>query len=101
MSRELKCLKKETKDFQGVRILVSDLILPEGLQKPLPHYREILSKCEIEVADLIMKGLRNQQIADNTCKTVKAVKYHITNIYKKCEVHSRVEFIFKYLEKNN
>ena len=52
-----------------------------------------LSNREIEVADLVVLGLSNQEIADKLCVTPKTIKFHLTSIYKKVNLKSRAQFI--------
>lgn len=55
-----------------------------------------LSPGEMDVALLMLEGLRNKEIADKRFTTEKAVKYHITNIYKKARVTCRSQFLVTY-----
>lgn len=54
---------------------------------------------------LILEGKNSQQIADEMKISIKMVKQHITNIYKKCKVESRAQFIVQfyiaYIEKTH
>ena len=51
------------------------------------------SNREIDVAELVVQGLRNKEIGEKLFVTEKTVKYHTTNIYKKANVKSRTRFI--------
>ncbi|HKJ40097.1 MAG TPA: response regulator transcription factor [Anaerolineales bacterium] len=53
------------------------------------NYMEQLTSREIEVLKLLAEGCSNKQIADDLRITVRTVKFHTTNIYKKIEVSSR------------
>jgi DNA-binding CsgD family transcriptional regulator/signal transduction histidine kinase len=48
---------------------------------------------EREVLELMVTGLRNRDIADRLCITVRTVKFHVSNVLRKLEVHSRTEAI--------
>jgi DNA-binding CsgD family transcriptional regulator len=48
---------------------------------------------EREVLELMVTGLRNRDIADRLFITVRTVKFHVSNILHKLEVHSRTEAI--------
>lgn len=48
-----------------------------------------LSDREIEVLQLLADGLNNKKIADNLDITLRTVKFHTANIYKKIGVSSR------------
>ena len=49
-----------------------------------------LSERELEILDLIIKGLTNPQIAEKLVITTHTVKAHIASIYFKTNIHSRV-----------
>lgn len=51
---------------------------------------EVLSKKEKEVAALVAKGLKNVQIAQALNIKERTVKQHLSNIYKKLDIHDRV-----------
>jgi DNA-binding CsgD family transcriptional regulator len=55
----------------------------------------MLSNAERAVADYLKKGMANKEIADKLCVCEKTVKYHLTNIYAKSGVKSRMEFVMK------
>ncbi|MCW3013855.1 MAG: helix-turn-helix transcriptional regulator [Solirubrobacterales bacterium] len=48
---------------------------------------------EREVLELMVTGLRNQDIADRLFITVRTVKFHVSNVLHKLEVRSRTEAI--------
>ena len=50
-----------------------------------------LSKRELEVADLIARGYRNAEIADILVISAHTVNDHTKKIYRKLNVHSRLE----------
>lgn len=52
-----------------------------------------LSNREVEVAELVSKGLANKEVADQLFVTEKTVKFHLTNIYKKMSIKSRSQLI--------
>lgn len=55
----------------------------------------ILSPREKEVADLLMQGKSNKQIAYALGISERTVEFHLKNIFEKMNVNSRVEFILK------
>ena len=61
---------------------------------------ESLTNREIEVLDLIAKGLRNREIAEKIFLAPTTIKKHIYNIYQKLDVHSRLEVVTKARELN-
>ncbi len=48
-----------------------------------------LTDREIEIADQIVKGLTNQEIADELCISIGTVKTHLLNIFQKTDVSNR------------
>lgn len=52
-----------------------------------------LTHREIEILDLIARGLSNKQIAESLFLSEKTVRNHVTNIYSKLQVSSRAEAI--------
>jgi LuxR family maltose regulon positive regulatory protein len=52
---------------------------------------EPLSQREIEVLRLVAAGLSNREIAGQLTITVGTAKRHVSNIYAKLDVHSRVQ----------
>ena len=54
---------------------------------------EPLSDREVEILDMIAQGLSNQQIAYRLHLSLSTVKVHSYNIYRKLNVHSRVQAV--------
>jgi len=50
-----------------------------------------LTHQEIEVVKLLLKGKNNQAIADILNISLKTVTYHLTSLFSKLQVHSRLE----------
>jgi DNA-binding NarL/FixJ family response regulator len=48
---------------------------------------------ECEVLELMVAGLSNHDIADRLCISLRTVKFHVSNILRKLDVHSRTEAI--------
>lgn len=53
--------------------------------------RESLTASEDRVAGLAATGLSNREIAQRQFVTVKAVEWHLSNVYRKLDVTSREE----------
>jgi DNA-binding NarL/FixJ family response regulator len=49
-----------------------------------------LSTRELEVLELVSRGLTNEAIADCLCLSVRTVERHLTNIYAKLRVSGKV-----------
>jgi two-component system, NarL family, response regulator LiaR len=54
-----------------------------------------LSKREMEILDLLAKGLSNQEIASTLFVSLSTVKSHIQNLFEKLEVKRRTQAIEK------
>lgn len=61
---------------------------------------EQLTMREQEILSLITDGLSNREIADKLVVTVSTVKWHITQLYKKLGVRSRMQAIVRARELN-
>lgn len=59
---------------------------------------DALSPREVQVLELICKGLSNREIADQLAVTVHAVKFHLGSIYRKLGVANRTRAATAYLE---
>ncbi len=53
--------------------------------------RESLTASEDRVAALAATGLSNREIAQRQFVTVKAVEWHLSNVYRKLDLASREE----------
>lgn len=59
-----------------------------------------LTTREIEVLDQLSKGLQYQKIANNLIVSIGTIRKHVENIYKKLQVHNKLEAIQKAKENN-
>lgn len=74
---------------------------PEKLTSDRVQLEEIkLSKREIEILEQLAKGLNYHQIADNLILSPATVRKHIENIYKKLNVHNKMEAVQKAIKQN-
>lgn len=64
------------------------------------NLNSILSDREKQVVDLICKGLKNKGIAEKLFITETTVRHHLTSIFNKLEITSRLELVI-YAFKNN
>ena len=60
---------------------------------------ENISARESEILDYLSKGYYDKEIAEKLFLSVKTVRTHLRNIYKKLHVRSRTEAVLKYLQK--
>lgn len=63
-------------------------------------YKAVLTPAENLVADELLLGIGNREIAEALNLGIKTIKFHLCNIYKKTNVKSRCEFIVKYLNRD-
>jgi LuxR family maltose regulon positive regulatory protein len=84
----------------GPRLRVSDsrlMTAPASNLKPETREPETLieplSERELEVLRLVAEGLSNREIAEKLTITVGTAKRHVSNIYAKLGVHSRVQAV--------
>jgi len=61
------------------------------------HLTPLLSKREIEVLELVAKGMHNKEIAESLVVTTSTVKHHLGQIFQKMQVNSRSELLAKAL----
>jgi DNA-binding NarL/FixJ family response regulator len=57
--------------------------------------KQIFTNREIEVIQLVLEGKSNIQIALELDVSTRAIEHHLTHIYEKLQVCSRVEAIIK------
>lgn len=71
----------------------------QHFQQPATPDREDfnLSSREEETLDLLTKGARYKEIADELAISITTVRFHLKNIYGKLHVTSRTEAVVKYL----
>lgn len=67
---------------------------------PKAHVTNTLTEREKQVVDLICKGLKNKNIADELFITETTVRHHLTSVFNKLEISSRLELVI-YAFKNN
>jgi DNA-binding NarL/FixJ family response regulator len=68
---------------------------PIDIQNPRDQEEISLSKREVEVLEQLSKGLSYTAIANNLFLSPSTVRKHIENIYKKLQVHSKIEAVQK------
>ncbi|QTD36697.1 response regulator transcription factor [Polaribacter batillariae] len=74
---------------------------PKILEQKNEELEEIkLSKRETEILIQLSKGLNYNEISDNLIISPSTVRKHIENIYKKLQVHSKMEAVMKAQKRN-
>jgi DNA-binding NarL/FixJ family response regulator len=64
--------------------------------RPADVARDQLTASEHQVASLAVRGLQNREIAGRLFMSVKTVEAHLTRIYRKLGVRTRVELVHRY-----
>jgi len=72
------------------QLIIERKSMPEKLYS---YNRAVLSEREREVLMLICKGMKNKVIADNLFITETTVRHHLTSIFEKLSVNSRLELV--------
>lgn len=75
--------------------LIKTTSAPVVKEKTVVSTENTLTKREIEMLELIATGMSYEQIGDNTGISYGTVRKHIENIYKKLNVHSKLEAVNK------
>lgn len=52
-----------------------------------------LSPSERRVAQLVARGLRNEEIADHLCRSRRTVEFQLNSIYRKLDIRSRTQLV--------
>lgn len=67
----------------------------EAARNPSPEYTEKLSEREVQLLELLKKGLSNQEIADTLFITINTTQWHLSHIYAKLGVKSRAQALVR------
>ncbi len=59
-----------------------------------------LTRRELEIIKLIAIGYNNKQIADKLCVSLHTVKFHMENIFRKFNCHTRLEAVIASVRNN-
>lgn len=60
--------------------------------------KDLFTKTERQVIELVAKGLSNKEVGENLGVSQKTIKFHLTNIFKKCGLKSRTQLLVKHYE---
>lgn len=91
---EVKAIPKKTEHVQEKKT-VSSKNKNEVKEIPQLFKDANLSKREIQIAELILNGKSDKEIAETLSISFQTVQTHNKNLYKKLDVHSRIELINK------
>ena len=70
-------------------------------QKNKNSFLDVLTFREKEIVSLVEKGLSYKQMSDQLFVTTYTVNYHLKNIYKKLNIHSKSELLSKIMEERS
>ena len=59
----------------------------------------MLTGQEIKILEFVLRGFSNKKISDKNNISVNTVKFHLKNIYEKCQVNSKQELLAVALKK--
>jgi LuxR family maltose regulon positive regulatory protein len=93
-----EALKREISPAYAQRLLAAFPVTeteqtPERIQVDDSEWIEPLSEREIEVLQLLAKGLTNQAVADRLVLSIHTVKAHTRSIYSKLAVNNRTQAV--------
>jgi DNA-binding NarL/FixJ family response regulator len=71
--------------------------MPEGFATDTTRSVGTFSRREIDVLDLVSRGMTNTQVAEQLGLTVHAIKFHLAHIYRKLGVANRTEAAVAYM----
>ena len=79
--------------FPNVPVMRESTIVgkPGAQKRTAADVRDQLTPREVEILELLAKGMSNKDIGDRLFLTEKTVKHYVTNILQKLQVHNRVE----------
>jgi len=91
----IQCIRKVHAGEQWIERRSARLALDKMLQREAGgrELARLLSAREIDLVRLVVKGLRNREIADRLCISEGTVKVHLHNIYEKLNVDGRVALL--------
>jgi DNA-binding NarL/FixJ family response regulator len=78
--------------------LIARRVIDFFSERKKPHKENVLSQKEKEIVIGLVDGLSYKLIADRMDISIETVRFHIKNIYRKLQVHSKAEVISKSLK---
>lgn len=105
--------RKDIADYLGINVKIVHSFCHRKKLGPVKLYKGPnldLTKKEIEIAELLVKGWSNKEIQEKLCITLTTVKTHLNNIYNKYNLSGypeigsgclRLRFVLEYLRRNN
>jgi LuxR family transcriptional regulator of csgAB operon len=74
-------------------------IQPNDLNENEKIENEVLSEREAEILNQLSCGASNKTIADSLGITIHTVEKHLSNIYKKLKVKSRIGAVLRWMKR--
>lgn len=94
-----KLTKPKTKTIIVEKEIVKEVVKEIDSTKFVQDIKQIenlnISKRELEVLDLISKGLSNKEIADQLFVSIPTIKTHSSKLFEKLEVNRRTQAVEK------
>ena len=81
------------------KVMNGEIILSDIVKEHLKKLDDLLTKRELEILNLVVKGASNKEISTTLCISPKTVDNHRSNMFKKLDVKSAVE-LAEYARKN-
>ena len=84
---------------QGLEAFIKPVIISNNVHfpmKPVETLRKLLTKIEIEIIELVSRGLHNKEIASALGINVRTVDFHVGNILLKLGVSTRLEAVLNW-----
>lgn len=88
--------KLSTIFLKGYRDALNNQAESEKIIRP----RHLFTKRECEILQLLTDGLNNHDMAEKLKISEKTVKNHVSNLFKKMQVHSRTEAVVQAIKNN-
>lgn len=89
-----------SKEYSGCEI-VQALFTVLNIEQPCHEELDMLQNLtprEVEIMNLVIRGIQNKEIAYYLSIKNRTVEFHITNIFDKLEVSTRVEAVNKWIK---
>ncbi len=81
------------------KVMNGEIVMSDIVREHIEHLDALLTKRELEIVSLVVKGASNNEISTTLCISPKTVDNHRSNIFKKLQVNSAVE-LAEYARKN-
>lgn len=99
LGRKAPCLMVRSLAIPDTGDVILSILYPQdgALGPDLGYLSDRLPRRELEVLELVARGLRNKEIAAQLFVTTNTIKYHMKRIFDALQVNSRSELLAKVL----